>query len=464
MAITSSLGIGSGMDINTIVQQLVAAEGRPAYGSIERKEGAANERLSALGRLKSSLSDFRTATGKLNEVDSFSKHQVVSKNEDILTATSGLGAAAGSYSIEVRQLAEAHKLTSAGYANASSVVGSGTLTLSVGGSAFSVTLDGTSNTLQGVRDAINTASDNTGVNASIINVDDGLGGTVSKLVFTAKETGTANSLSVIATEDPAEPGLASLVYDPAGSGVTNLTQQNSAKDAKVLVDGQMATRSSNSINDIIQGVTLDLKSAETGTVFNLDVTLDEESIKKVADGFVSAYNALMSIVKDLGKFDPEGNKSGTLIGDSTLRSVQTQMRQAVSETVSSATSSYNSLASIGISMDRDGVMSLSGTDFSNALKNNINAVSDVFSSTDGVAARLDTRLDQYLNSGGTFDLQTKSLNKQLNRLSDDRETVALRLDNLERTLMKQFIAMDVAVGQFQSTGAYLAAQLANLRV
>jgi len=462
MAITSSLGIGSGMDINGIVTQLVAAEGRPAIGAITRKEDEANDRLSALGRLKSSLSDFRTATGKLNELGTFSTHKSTSQNEDILAVTSEFGAAAGSYSLEVQQLAEAHKLTSNGYSGYSDVVGSGTLTLSVAGNDFSVTLDDTNNTLQGVRDAINKVSDNSGVNASIINVDDGVGGTVSKLVLTSKNTGTANNISITATEDPAVPGLSNLVYDPVSSGITNLTEQNAAQDAKVLVDGQVATRSSNSIDDIIQGVTLDLKTAATGTVFNVDVTLDEESIKKVTEGFVSAYNGLMSIVKDLGKFDPTGDQSGALIGDSTLRNVQSQMRQAVGSPVSSASSGYNSLAMIGITMDRDGVMFLNDSDFSAALKNNLNAVSDVFSSSDGVAVRLDTRLDQYLNTGGTFDVQTKSLNNQLNRLSKDRDTVQVRLDNLERGLMKQFIAMDVAVGQFQSTGAYLAQQLSNL--
>ena len=462
MAITSSLGIGSGMDINGIVTQLVAAEGQPAMNSINRKEGEANDRLSALGRLKSSLSDFRVATGKLNELGAFSTNKATSQNEDILTVTSGLGAAAGSYSLEVQQLAEAHKLTSAGFVGNSSVVGSGSLTLSVGGSAFSVVLDGTNNTLQGVRDAINGATDNSGVNASIINVDDGLGGTVAKLVLTSKETGTANNIAVTAVEDPAVPGLSSLVYDPAGTGITNLNEQNAAQDAKVLVDGQLATRSSNSIDDIIQGITLDLKTAQTGTVFNVDVSLDEESIKTVAEGFVSAYNGLMSIVKDLGKFDPEGDESGALIGDSTLRNVQTQMRLAVSDTVSSASSSFNSLAMIGITIGRDGEMALNSTDFSAALKDNLGAVSDVFSSSNGVASRLDSRLDQYLQTDGTFDLQTKSLNSQLSRFTDERETVQLRLDNLEKTLMSQFIAMDVTVGRFQSTGAYLGQQLANL--
>ena len=290
----------------------------------------------------------------------------------------------------------------------------------------------------------------------------GWGGTVSKLVLTAKNEGTANAITVTATEDSAVPGLSQLVYDPLASGVTNLTEQNAAQDAKILVDGQMATRSTNSISDVIQGVTLDLKKAETGTVFNVDVSLDETNIKEVTDGFVSAYNGLMGIVKDLGRYDAESKEGGALVGDSLLRTVQSQVRKAVVDTVSSASTSYNSLATIGISIDKSGVMSSDSTVFSNALKNNLAAVSDVFSSSDGVAARLDTRLDQYLNSGGTFDVQTSSLNKKISQYADDRDTVQLRLDNLQRGMMKQYIAMDVAVGQFQSTGAYLAQQLANL--
>jgi len=450
MAIASALGIGSGMDIGGIVRQLVEADGGPALNSIQRKEDAANAQVSAFGRLKSSLSDFRNATGKLQDLGVFSEHTVTSGDEDKLTATASLGAAAGSYSLEVQQLAEADKLMSTGYTGYSDVVGSGTLTLDVGGSSFSVALDATNNTVEGIRDAINTASDNSGVNASIINVDDGLGGTVSKLVFTAKETGTANTITVTSG-------------DAALSDLTSMTVQNAAQDAVILVDGQAATRSSNSIDDVIQGVTLDLKAAELGVSFNVDVALDEESIKEVAAGFVSAYNALMGVVKDLSKFGGEEGESGALIGDSMLRSVQSKMRQTVAEPVSSIASGFNSLAMIGITIDRDGIMALDSTEFSDALKEDSNAVSNVFSAGDGVAERLDTQLDNYLQSGGSLDVKTKSLTEQLSRFSDDRDTVQIRLDNLERTMMKQFIAMDISVGQFQSTGAYLAQQLSNLQ-
>jgi len=459
MAITSSMGIGSGMDINGIVSQLIEAEGQPAFNAINRKEEQANAKVSGLGRLKSALSDFRTATGKLNEGGAFSQHKTNFTEETggPILATATLGAAAGVYSMEVQQLAEAHKLTSNGYSGYDAVVGSGTLNFSVGENDFSVTLDGTNNTLEGVRDAINTASENSSVNASIINVDDGSGGTVSKLVLTSEETGTANSINITASGDA---GLSALTYAADGSG--GMTQQHEAQDAIILIDGQQATRSTNSITDVIQGVTLDLKTAEVGAEFDLDISLDEENIKEVTDAFVNAYNGLMSIAKDLGRFDPEGEGSGALIGNSTLRSVQSNLRQAVGNVVDSSNSEFNSLAMIGITIDRTGIMSLNNSEFSTALSENRNAVSDVFSSENGVAKRLDTRLDQYLDSGGTFDLQTTSLNRQLSGYSEDRDTVQMRLDNMERVLMKQFIAMDVAVGQFQSTGSYLAAQLANL--
>lgn len=457
MAIASALGIGSGIDIGGIVRQLIEADSRPAFNAIQRKETAIDDKLSGLGRLKSVLADFGTATGKLKELGVFNQHQVSSSNEDRFTATAGLGAATGSYSLEIQQLAEAHKLTSVGFNGYDDVVGLGDLTLTVDGHAFTITLDNSNNTLEGLRDSINHAADNSGVNASIINVDDNTGGTVSKLVLTSNKTGTANAISVSA----GHLSLSAFNYDPSAADNT-LTEQNAAQDAIILVDGQTATRNSNSIDDVIQGVTLDLKTAVIGEQLSLNVSLDEENIKTVTDAFVSAYNNLTGMMKDLGRYDAENNNSGALIGSSILRNIQTQVRQAVSNPVSSATSDYNSLAIIGISIDRDGIMSLNNQEFSEALSENLQSVSDVFSSSDGVAARLDTRLNQYLQSGGILDLQTKSLSSQISRFEEERDKVQLRFDNLERVLMKQFIAMDVAVGQFQSTGTYLSQQLAAL--
>ncbi len=456
MSIVSSTGLGSGIDINTLVSQLVSAEGQPAYNAIKRQQDAANGRLSGLGTLKSALSDFQSAVSKLKDGSVFTAHKATSSDETLLKVTTGTGAVAGSYSIEVSQLAKAQKsITSAEFANSSALVGSGKLSFSSGsGTSFTVIADA-STTLTGLRDAINRASGNNFVSASIVNVDNAAGtGTISKLVLTSKNTGTASSFTVADASDPA------LTDDGTGLSrffTTRLTNQTIASDAKVKIDGQTATRSSNLMTDVLPGVTLDLQKAAVGTSVNVNVNLDTDAIKKTISDFVTAYNKLNNTTKDLGKYggNSDGTGNGALIGDATLRYVKTQVRQSATNIVSSASSSYNSLAMIGIKVDKDGVMSLDSSKLGKALTDNLQSVSDVFSSTDGVATRLSSRLSQYLQSGGPLDSQQTSLKKQLSSLDDKKSDVQARLDNLQKVLQKQFTAMDVAVGQFNSTGSYL---------
>jgi len=447
MAITSALGLGSGIDINSLVSQLVKADGQPALNTISRQETSVKSRLSALGTLKSALSSFQSAADKLKTDGLFSKHQAVTSNEKIATAQAGSLAVAGSYTLKVTQLATSHKLISggAGYSGYGAEVGVGDLTLSVGSNQFSVKIDGSNNTLGGLRDAINKASDNTGVTASIISVDEGY-----KLVLTAKETGSANTITLSSSD----PGLSDLA--------SGMQQQRAALDAIFEVDGQTATRSKNSVSDVIQGVTLELKSEDPDTVFDLNVSVDSNAIVEAANDFVKAYNGLMTTIKDLGKYDAETQKGGALVGDSTLRLIQSEIRTEASRPVDSAGSNINSLALIGIRIDQKGQMSLDSSKFGEIVKTNLNAIGDVFSSANGIASRLSSKLGAHLQAGGTLDSRTKSLNNQLKGFEARRESVQVRLDKLESALLKQFIAMDTAVGQFQATGSYVSQQLAML--
>ena len=460
MSIVSSTGIGSGIDINSLVTQLVSAEGQPAFNSITRQETAANARLSGLGTLKSALSDFKSVVNKLKDGNLFKTHKAASADESRIKATAGAGSVAGSYSLEVTQLAKAQKSISGEFANASAVVGSGTLTIATtGGASFDVTIGSGNNTLAGIRDAINSASGNTSVSASIVNVNNSTNtGTISKLVLSSKNSGTTNAFTVTGTESGGA-GLSQIFS-------TNLTNQTTAKDAIIKVDGETATRSTNSISDVIQGLTLDLKSAQVGTTVNVDVTLDSEAVNKTLTDFVTAYNKLHNTAKDLGKFggstDGSGSGNGALIGDATLRYVTTQVRQDSANPVSSATGNYNSLAMIGIKIDKDGVMSLDSAQLNTALSASLQSVSDVFASTDGVASRLNSKLDNFLQSGGPLDSQQSSLKKQLSTLSDRRADVQARLDNLQKTLQKQFTAMDVNVGKFKNTSAFLSNWISKL--
>jgi flagellar hook-associated protein 2 len=458
MAISSALGIGSGMDINGIVSQLVSAEGQPQFNAITRQETAAKAIVSGLGSLKSALSTFQTAVQKLNNINLFKTTKAVSGNESIVKVTAGAGSAAGSHVMQVTQLAKAQSsIAATEFTGATEVVGSGTMTFSVGAKTpFSVTIDASNNTLAGIRDAINGAADNNGVTASIINVNNATNtGTISKLVLTAKDTGVANGFSVAVTGDAGLSRLDTSV--PANfTGVA-------AVDAKILIDGQVATRSSNVITDVLQGVTLNLQSAAAlNTDVNVDITLDNAAIKETISGFVTAYNALNSTTDSLGKFaGTSGGSNGALLGDSTLRTIKNDLRQLASAPVTSASSSFNTLKTIGIDIDKDGVMTLDGAKLDQALAANLSSVSDVFSSTDGVATRLKDKVTRFLQTGGALDTRQISLNKQLKALSDKRNTVQLHLDNVQKSLLKQFIAMDTAVGRFQSTGMFLSNQLAQ---
>ncbi|MEQ1529780.1 MAG: flagellar filament capping protein FliD [Methylococcales bacterium] len=454
MTITTSVGVGSGIDINTMVSQLVAAEGKPAKDAIARQESAAQSRLSGIGTLKSALSTFQTAVRQLNDGSLFETHKVSSTDDSVLTATAGVGSVAGSHAITVTQLAKAQKSTATTeFSGLSEVVGTGALTFTMGNnSTFSVTVDSTNNTLAGIRDAINNADDNKGITASIINVNSTAnpGTTISKLVFTAKDSGAANGFSIDAGGDA---NLSRLATSTEGNFTTS-----AATDAMITIDGETATRSTNEMTDVIQGVTLNLK--KLGEV-NFDVSLDQDSISKSITDFVSAYNSLNSITKSLGKYGGTGataTGNGLLLGNSTLRMISSQIRQNTTGTVTSANSSYNSLAMIGISIDKDGLMTTDKAALKKALTANLSSVNDVFTSSNGVASRLGTKLTEFLSSGGPLDSQTTSLNNQLKSLSDRKIAVQERLDSLQKTMQKQFIAMDVAVGKFAATGAYLTKQ------
>ena len=464
MSIVSSTGLGSGIDIQTLVTQLATAETQPQLNAIERQRGTASARLSGLGTLKSALSDFQTSLNALKDGSAFRAHTATSSNESALKVTADAYAAAGSYSLEVTKLAKAQKaVANVEFASLTSTLSSGTVSFSAtSGDTFNVVLDSSNNTLEKLRDAINKASGNTFVSASIVKVDNAAGtGTIAKLVLTSKNTGTASAFTVTGTDDGTITGDVSL----SQLASANLTIKTPAQDAEIFIDGQKATRSSNAITDVLPGVTLNLVSP---TVVNepvtIDIGVDNEAITTSINSFVTAYNKLGTTVKNLGKYggSEDGSGNGALIGDSTLRYISTQIRQNSTGTVSTSGSAYNSLAMIGVTVNKDGVMSLDSAKLKTALSVNFQSVSDVFSSAEGVATKLASKLSVLLQSGGSIDSQQTSLNKTISRLDDQKENVNVRFERVQSALQKQFLAMDSAVGQFKNTGTFLANWISNL--
>jgi len=485
MGIVSSVGLGSGIDIQTLVSQLSKAESQPALNAISRQKTIADTRLSGLGTLKSALSDFQAVVAKFKDGSLFKTHKSTSSDETILKVTAGTGSASGAYAVKVTQLAAAQKsITAAEFTDPSALVGGGTLTIGTGSASFDVTTTGTT-TLADLRDAINGASDNSFVNASIVNVDrtpntvytkgdplygtdDPLYGTpeyyakVSRLVLTAKNTGEANGFTVTGTDSDGTDGNDLLRFTSA-----NLQPQTIAANAIIEVDGQTATRSSNNISDVLTGVTLNLQKVSAETTVNVNVGVDNEAIKTAVNEFVTAYNKLSSTTQGLGKFggatDGSGSGNGALIGNSTLRYISSQLRQkATDEVFPAETNKINSLAIIGVAINKDGVMSLDSTKLDAALAADPQSLSNLFSSPDGVAVRMHNRLSDFLQSGGPLDSQQNSLKKQLSALDSRKLDVERRQSSVEAMLLKQFTAMDISVGTFNSTGTFLSNWINNL--
>ena len=448
MALTSS-GIGSGLDIDSLVTQLVQAEGQGPKLRLDRREASIQADLSAFGQLKSALSEFKSALGGLNNASSFQARSTVSSNEDSFTASASFIATKGSYKIEVLGLVQAEKVRSDSFV-ADETIGTGTLDISLGATTFQIVIDGTNNTLGDIKDAINSATDNPGVTASIINVDSG-----PQLVFTSNEGGAENTITVAAVDDDGADG-----FDLTRLDTANLTVVDPAQDASFLLDGQLVTRGSNSISDVITGVTLNLNKAEVGTEETLTISLDEAGVKEKVNKIVSAFNNLSDVMKSLSKYDSETETAAVLQGDPILRGIQSNLRKIISDPQDGLL--YGSLAELGIRTDEQGHLNLDNSKFDEIMSEDFTAISQLFVGDEGLVNRLDTALNSYLDINGMLDAKTNSLKSGIDDVADDRETLGNRLIAIEKRMRRQFNAMDTLLGQLQGISTFLAQQLDNL--
>lgn len=380
MAAITSPGIGSGLDVRSLVDSLVRAEGEPAVNRLNTREAKLQAQLSALGSVKSALSTFKGALGNLTSIASFQKRTATSSNTELFTVAVAGTPVAGSYEIEVKQLAQAHKLASTPFDEASSAVGTGALTFQFGDPtkpAQTVTITDENNSLSGVRDAVNAA--NIGVRATIVNGDDGY-----QLVFSAENSGTDNSLRISVAEDPADGsntdmnGLSRLAYN---ADAYNMTQTAEAKNAEAYIDGIKVSSATNSISDAIAGVTLTLKKAEVGTKATLDVNLDKNSASTAVEGFVNAFNSLVGTFNQLSGYNAETKQGGILIGDSSLRGVLSQLRGVMGNPVSGLDGPYRALADLGIKTQADGTLELDKAKLTAALDSNFDDIGRLFAAT-----------------------------------------------------------------------------------
>jgi len=454
MAITAP-GTGSGIDIAGLISQLMAAESQPAISRLNTKEARLQADLSAIGTLKSALSQFQDSVKALNDLDAFQTRTATSSDTELFSASADTTAVASSYSIEVTQIAESAKLRSGDFSSETEIVGTGTLDISLGTDTFQLTINNSNNTLEGIRAAVNDAEDNPGIAASIINVDDGAGGTISRLVLTSDTVGATNAIDIIANDDNALDG-----FDLGQLNTANLTIIQSAQDAIIKVDGQPATRDSNSFSDVIAGVSFTLKKADVGMVETLAVALGTDIVKTKVNTFVTTYNSLADTMKQLSAYNPETGAAGGLQGDSLLRGVQSQIRQTLTSGVSGL--AFGALAEVGVTTNEVGHLEVDSDKLDSVIDSDFTAISQLFASENGLANSLDAVLESYISTGGTLGSRAESIQSRIESIGDDRVRLNDRLTALEARYTAQFTAMDLLVSQLQSIGNALTGQLAGL--
>lgn len=441
----SSPGIGSGLDVNSIVQKLMAVERQPVE-RLQAKKADYQAQLSAYGKLTSALSSFRDAMGNLDALSDLKLFSAASADEDVYTASAGSDAAAGSYDIEISRIAERHKLAASDantYATTDDDIGaSGTMSVTVGSeTAFDVDMTGKS--LAQIRDAINTHADNPGVTATIISDDVG-----NRLLLSADDTGSESFVQV--AYSGADPfGLTSLNSDRDGSG--SFTADD--LDAVLTLEGQFTiTRTSNTVDDAIAGITLDLKQAGSA---ELTVSRDVEAITEQAQAFVDAYNTLNQTISSL--------RSGALEADNTLLGIQRQMRGIFNTPPSGLSTDLAYLSDVGIAFQKDGTLSLDSDDLETALASDFNGVAELLADDDqGYAFRLKALGDSLLQTSGLIDAREDGLNDSVALVDSRVSQMERRLEITEDRYRQQFTALDGLVAELNKTSNFLTQQLSNL--
>lgn len=471
----SSPGIGSKLDVNTIVTQLMDIESRPLT-QLNNREISFQAKLSAFGSIRSALSQFQGAMSGLSVASRFEGSSAVSTDATVVSASATPRAPAGSYSVEVSALAQNQRLVAAGQATTTANIGTGTLTFDFGtisggsfdaqtgkytGAAFAtagsgvrtVTIAAGSGSLAAIRDSINAAG--IGVTASIVN--DG-GTSPFRLVLSSDRTGAANALKITVSGDPALNSL--LGQDPAAG--QNLVQTAAARNAELTINGVAVTKPTNVVSDALEGVTLTLSKTNVGTPATVTVTRDTAKAVAAAETFVKAYNDLNKTLEDLSAYNADTRTGAVLNGDPAVRSLQNQLRSLFNQPLGGTGSALRTLSDAGIAFQRDGTLSLDATKMNKVMAANPGRIAGLFAplgrSTDSLVEFASARSGV---AAGSYALDVT----QLATRGTGNGMVAAGLtitagvnDTLDLTIDGTAFSVTLGAGTYASAGA-LAAEL-----
>jgi flagellar hook-associated protein 2 len=471
MSSVSSLGVGSNLDLSGLLDKLAASESAPLV-ALQKQQGSYSAKLTAYGTLQGALSSFQAAASKLADATLYQGVKVASSAADVLTATAGATGVAGTYSIDVTKLAQAQSLATTGVAEAKAAVGAGRVTIYFGTLAAGVFTDdptraaqsaaqaieiGSPTSLEGLRDAINKKAD-IGVTASIVN--DG-GASPYRLVLNSTQTGAASSMRIAVTDlvAPSAPAVPADLTKLKGllnhSGTTGLTQTIAASNAALTVNGISITSSTNTVKESVQGVTMTL--AKTGSS-TLTVNRDTASVESAVSAFVTAYNSLQGTASYLTKYDTEKKTGSALVGDSTLRTIQTSIRTALN---TPQAGELQVLSKVGVTFQKDGSLALDATKLNAAFAENKAGVAGLFAGTGGstgIGTQVAALVDTFTGTDGKLSNATAGVKATLKSLDTRYATTQVSVEAKVARYRAQFTQLDMMMSKMNATTSYLTSQ------
>lgn len=468
----SSLGIGSGLDANSIVQQLVALQRQP-IADLQTAASKIQTKISAFGQIQSAVSTLQTAAQKLTNPATWSATTATSSDTTSVSATTSTGAVPGIYNVQVTALAASQSVASKNVLpSATSTMGSGILHIDVGswsGATFTakpgttrvdVTIAAT-DTLSDIQAKIN--SSNAGITASIVTDASG-----ARLVMQSTATGATNGFrTTVADNDGVNTdisGISGLAYDP-GSATAGTALTQSAADASATINGVAVTSPSNTLGNVISGINLNLSKVTTSPVA-INVAQDNTSISKAITDFATAYSSLSSLLKDDTKYDAGTKASGPLQGDSTAVGILNRFRSTINTAGANASTVFSNLTTIGLVIQSNGALTVDSTKLTSALSSNLAEVKKLFSNTDsvdptknGVATQINSLSASMLAVDGAITTRTSGLNTSIARNQQQQDVLNARAALYEQRLRAQYSALDKTMAGLNTQSSYVSQQI-----
>jgi flagellar hook-associated protein 2 len=439
-SLITSTGIGSGLNISAIVSALTNSFGAAQTIQLTNQQSSLDSQVSAYGTFTAALDTLKLALPPLADPKQLAGFAATVADKTIATANTTANAVAGQYSLQVNNLATSATLTSLPVASTVAALGTGTLTIAVGGTSAAITIDSTNNSLAGIAGAINSAPNNPGVTASIITTTTG-----SRLVLTGTATGAANAITV--TPSGGDGGLSSLAF----------AQSRVAQDASFSINGFAATSASNVVSSAITGVTLNLQqTSAANTPTTLTISPDTSSAQASIDKFVTAVNGVLSSIRTLTAFDPSTKTAGPLNGNATLEAFQNQLQSILGKVTNG--SGVKSLTDLGITAGTDGSYATDDTKLGNALSASLASIGNLLGGSNGLATQISNLVDGYTKPGGLLDSINKGLESGLSSVSKQQAALNAQLAAYSATLTAEFNATDKAVALLKQTQTFLNAE------